>query len=101
MATTISLDLLDLFVAVAETGSFSAAATRLGVTKGTVSRGIVRLEDLLGSELVHRTTRKVALSTAGQALLEQGDPAAAPHQAVFGRQAVADDEDRTVADGGP
>jgi DNA-binding transcriptional LysR family regulator len=74
MATTISLDLLDLFVAVAETGSFSAAAIRLGVTKGTVSRGIVRLEELLGSELIHRTTRKVALSTAGQALLERASP---------------------------
>jgi len=74
MGTTISLDLLDLFVAVAETASFSTAATKLGVTKGTVSRGISRLEDEVGSELVHRTTRKVALSTAGQALLERVSP---------------------------
>lgn len=81
MAETISLDLLDQFVAVAETGSFSAAATRLGVTKGTVSRAIARLEESIGSELVHRTTRKVALSTAGQALLERS----APHLAALRR----------------
>jgi DNA-binding transcriptional LysR family regulator len=68
------LDLLDLFVAVAETGSFSHAATKLGVTKGTISRGITKLESALGNELVHRTTRKVALSTAGQALLERVAP---------------------------
>jgi DNA-binding transcriptional LysR family regulator len=73
------LDLLDSFVAVAETASFSAAATRLGVTKGTVSRAIARLEAQVGSELVHRTTRKVALSTAGQALLER----TAPHLAAL------------------
>jgi DNA-binding transcriptional LysR family regulator len=74
MAETVSLDLLDLFVAVAETGSFSTAAAKLGVTKGTVSRGITRLEENIGSELVHRTTRKVGLSTAGQALLERVAP---------------------------
>jgi DNA-binding transcriptional LysR family regulator len=74
METTISLDVLQQFVALAETGSFSAAAAKLGLTKGTISRGIARLEEELGSELVHRTTRKVALSTAGQALLERTAP---------------------------
>lgn len=69
-----SLDVIQLFVAVAETGSFSAAAAKLGVTKGTVSRGIAKLEATIGTELVHRTTRKVALSTAGQALLERTAP---------------------------
>jgi len=74
METTISLDVLQQFVALAETGSFSGAAAKLGLTKGTISRGIARLEETLGSELVHRTTRKVALSTAGQALLERTAP---------------------------
>jgi DNA-binding transcriptional LysR family regulator len=74
METTISLDVLQQFVALAETGSFSGAAAKLGLSKGTISRGIARLEDELGSELVHRTTRKVALSTAGQALLERTAP---------------------------
>jgi DNA-binding transcriptional LysR family regulator len=69
--TTVDLGLLSIFVAVAETSSFSAAARRLGLTKGTVSRGISRLEDTLGVELLHRTTRSVALSTAGSALYER------------------------------
>jgi DNA-binding transcriptional LysR family regulator len=65
------LDLLSIFVAVAETSSFSVAAKRLGITTPTVSRGIARLEKLVEAELVHRTTRRVSLSTAGLALLER------------------------------
>jgi len=68
------LNALELFVAIAETSSFSAAARRLGVPKSTVSRGLVRLEKDLGVTLVNRTTRQVSLSTAGQALLERAAP---------------------------
>jgi DNA-binding transcriptional LysR family regulator len=71
---TIELDLLVPFVAVAEAASFSAAADRLGVSKGTVSRKIARLERRVGAELLHRTTRRVALSTAGVALYERVAP---------------------------
>jgi DNA-binding transcriptional LysR family regulator len=71
MSAAIDLGLLSIFVAVAETSSFSAAAERLGVAKGTVSRGIARLEQSLGAELFHRTTRRVALSSAGAALYER------------------------------
>jgi DNA-binding transcriptional LysR family regulator len=66
--------LLSLFVAVAETGSFSRAAQQLGVTKGTVSRGLARLEEQLDAELVQRTTRFVGLTTAGVALYEKSAP---------------------------
>jgi DNA-binding transcriptional LysR family regulator len=69
MNTTI--DLVAVLVAVGETASFSLAARRLGVTTGTVSRGIARLEGLVGAQLFHRTTRHVSLSTAGQALFER------------------------------
>lgn len=69
MNTTI--DLVSVLVAVGETASFSAAAQRLGVTTGTVSRSIARLEALAGAQLVHRTTRHVSLSAAGQALFER------------------------------
>ncbi|NNC04352.1 LysR family transcriptional regulator [Corallococcus exiguus] len=65
------LNLLHLFVAVAETGSFTEAALRLGLPKSSVSRGLVRLEDSLGTQLLHRTTRRVSLSTAGLALYER------------------------------
>ena len=42
------LNLLTLFLAVAETGNFRAAADRLGVTRSAVSQGIRRLEDNCG-----------------------------------------------------
>jgi DNA-binding transcriptional LysR family regulator len=71
MNATIDLALLSVFVAVAEASSFSRAARALGTTTATVSRGLARLEALVGAELVHRTTRRVALSTAGQALYER------------------------------
>lgn len=65
------LRLLGVFVAVAEASSFSKAAIKLGVTKATVSRSIRRLEAELGVELLHRTTHRVAMSTAGTALYER------------------------------
>lgn len=68
MTATTDLNLLRAFVAVAETSSFSIAARRLSVPKSSVSRAVKRLEDELGTRLVHRTTRSVALSTAGEAL---------------------------------
>lgn len=68
------LDLLNLFVAVAETQSFSLAAKRLGLPRSTVSRGIVRLEASLGTHLLHRTTHTVGLTTAGTALFERVAP---------------------------
>jgi DNA-binding transcriptional LysR family regulator len=65
---TIPFDLLALFVAVADSGSFSAAARKLGRPKSSVSRGVAQLEEAVGVRLLHRSTRRVALSTAGSAL---------------------------------
>lgn len=65
MTTAVNLQLLVVFCAVAEQTSFSKAATKLGVAKGTVSRSIAQLESLLEVELIHRTTHHVSLSTAG------------------------------------
>lgn len=62
---------LAVFVAVAEQHSFTKAAHKLGIGKGTVSRAIAELERQLGAELIHRTTHAVALSTAGSALYER------------------------------
>ncbi|MGP6455148.1 LysR family transcriptional regulator [Enterobacter ludwigii] len=64
----IDLNLLPLFLAVAEERSFSAAAERLGVTRSAVSQGIRRLEDTFGTLLVMRTTRSVNLTEAGERL---------------------------------
>ena len=59
------------FLAVARCGTISAAATELGLPRPTVSRQITRLEADLGVALVHRTTRRVTTTAAGQRLLER------------------------------
>lgn len=70
------IDLNDLLVfeAVAQTGGFTAAADRLGVATAKVSVEIGRLESRLGVALFARTTRKVVLTDAGQALYEECQP---------------------------
>src|SRR5690606_17572682 len=62
------LNLLRMFMAVAEVRSFRAAADALGVTRSAVSQGIRRLEDHLGVALVQRSTRSVRLTEAGERL---------------------------------
>lgn len=64
----IDLNLLPVFIAVAEERNFSKAAARLGVTRSAVSQGIRRLEDAFGTMLVMRTTRSVNLTEAGERL---------------------------------
>jgi DNA-binding transcriptional LysR family regulator len=59
-------DSMTAFVAVAQAGGFSAAARALGVPLATISRRVADLETELGVRLLHRSTRKVALSDAGQ-----------------------------------
>ena len=57
---------IQVFVAVVERGGFSAAARTLGISKSAVSRRITTLEERLGSRLLHRTTRKLNLTEAGE-----------------------------------
>lgn len=61
-------DLL-LFARVADEGSFSRAAERLGLPKSTVSRRVAALETALGERLFLRTTRKLSLTDLGRAVL--------------------------------
>lgn len=56
---------IDLFVCVADSGSFTAAAERLNLTSSAVSKGIARLESRLNARLFQRTTRRLALTEAG------------------------------------
>ena len=58
------------FLTVLETGSFTAAAERLGVSKAHVSKQVRALEDALGVRLLHRTTRRVAATDAGRLYLD-------------------------------
>lgn len=61
------LDDVEVFLRVVERGSFNGAAEQLGMPATSVSRKIKALEDRLGVQLLHRTTRKVWPSEAGQA----------------------------------
>lgn len=72
------LEELAAFVAVAESGSFTQAAGKLGRDASVISRRVSQLEQRLGVRLLSRTTRRVALTEAGaiyhrrvQALLEE------------------------------
>lgn len=66
---------LNAFVAVAERRSFGRAAAHLGIAPSTISQTIRMLEQRLGVRLLHRTTRNVALTDAGERLLARIRPA--------------------------
>lgn len=62
---------MQLFIRVAELESFSRAAETLGLPKGSVSRQIQALENQLGAQLLHRTTRRVSLTQDGMVYYER------------------------------
>lgn len=68
MEPLLDLNSVRTFIAVVNLNSFSAAALQLGITKSTVSRAMAYLEDYTQSQLFYRTTRRLELTSAGQAL---------------------------------
>lgn len=62
---------MELFVEVAKAKSFSRAAITLGIPKSTLSRQVAELERSMGLRLLSRTTRKVALTEAGERYFER------------------------------
>ena len=66
---------LGAFAAVARTRSFTAAAVELGVSPSALSHDMRGLEDRLGVRLLARSTRSVAPTEAGAALLNRLAPA--------------------------
>jgi len=76
MARTDQFTGLAEFIAVSRHASFRAAGAELGVTPSAVSQAIRALETRVGLPLFQRTTRNVALTDAGAALLAQLSPAA-------------------------
>jgi len=62
---------MQLFIRVAELESFSRAADSMGLPKGSVSRQIQALENGLGTQLLHRTTRRVSLTQDGMVYYER------------------------------
>ena len=64
------LDAMQIFVRVIEKGSFSSVAKERGIGQPAVSKQISALEDELGTELIHRTSRSIALTEAGRDFYE-------------------------------
>ncbi|MBX9664648.1 MAG: LysR family transcriptional regulator [Novosphingobium sp.] len=81
----------DLFLAIVEAGSISAAARAQGASTAALSKRLARLEERLSARLVHRTTRRLALTPAGQdlhdALLPLRSTLKAAEERVSGRHA--------------
>ncbi|HEJ7040544.1 TPA: LysR family transcriptional regulator [Serratia liquefaciens] len=74
MSTNLSHSLLAemaVFVQVVESGSFSAAARRLGTSPSAASRSVAKLEQALALQLLHRTTRKLRLSEQGEEVFQR------------------------------
>ena len=67
MASEQHLKGLETFVAVAEAGSFTAAAARLNLTNSAVGKAVARLEERLNKQLFDRSTRRLELTDAGAA----------------------------------
>jgi DNA-binding transcriptional LysR family regulator len=59
-------DALQVFVRVVEKGSFSAVAKERGIGQPAISKQLSALENELGAELIHRTSRSIALTEAGR-----------------------------------
>jgi DNA-binding transcriptional LysR family regulator len=65
------LTAMECFVRAVETGSFSAVGRELGIGQPNVSRYIAALEQALGTQLLHRSTRKLLVTPEGQRYYEQ------------------------------
>src|SRR5260370_27047804 len=63
-------DAMQVFVRVVEKGSFSAVAKERGIGQPAVSKQISALENELGTELIHRTSRSIAMTEAGRDFYE-------------------------------
>ena len=66
-----AFDAMQLFVRIAELGSFSQAAAERGLPRSSASTAIRQLESMLGTQLLHRTTRKLRLTADGQQFHER------------------------------
>lgn len=66
-----SWDGIDEIVAIADNGTFAAAAQSLGVSTSHVSRAVAQLENRIGAQIFVRTTRRVVATPTGRVLIEQ------------------------------
>lgn len=92
--TNLDWSLVQAFLTVAETGSLSAAARRLGLSQPTLGRKVREIEAALGAELFQRHAKGLALTATGQAML---GPAQAMREAAGRLALVAAGEDRGLS----
>jgi DNA-binding transcriptional LysR family regulator len=92
--TRITIRQCEAFVAVADTLSFVAAAERLGLTSSAVSQLVAELEGIVGFRLFDRSTRRVALSSAGRDFL--GSVQAVLRHMQFAENSAADVRNRSA-----
>ena len=77
----------ELFVSIVDDGGLAAAGRRLHISPAMMSKRLARLEERLGARLIHRTTRRLALTPAGERL----------HSDLRGILAALDDAERRVS----
>lgn len=82
---------LQLLVAIADGGSFTAAGARLGLTPSAVSKAVTRVEARLGVRLLQRTTRRVAFTDAGEAYVARGRQLIADFEGLERETSARDD----------
>ncbi|UXN68635.1 LysR family transcriptional regulator [Devosia neptuniae] len=75
MALTNTFAGVEIFINAVKSGSFTAAAARLGITKSATAKSVAQLESRLGVKLLHRTTRRLSLTPEGAAYLQQAEAA--------------------------
>jgi DNA-binding transcriptional LysR family regulator len=78
--TTLDVDSVQAFVAIADFQSFTRAAEALGTTQGAISVKLKRLEDRIGQRLIERTPRSVRLSAQGAVFLDGARNFLAAHE---------------------
>lgn len=66
-----TLSQLSVFVRIIETGSFTKAARELGLSRSAISKSLSKLEEQLGKQLIHRTTRNIFLTEYGEAVFNR------------------------------
>ena len=86
--TTLDVDAVQAFVAIADHQSFTRAAQALGTTQGAISVKLKRLEQRVGRKLIERTPRLVRLSVQGAAFLETARDFLAAHERAIARLAA-------------
>jgi len=64
------MNLMAMYAHVVESGSFSAAARRLGISRSAVSKAVARLEKALGARLLNRSTRHLSVTEVGAVFAE-------------------------------